>query len=123
MAADLYFAAGRTWLSLYEVRAGAIPGGGGTQVRAIKGAVGAGLGVDLRAGLEQERRFVGLVYHPPAEVVDRAGRSRQERRMTMRGSIACQTRRSCCTATYTGSLPSGTLNADGRPSSEPIRKT
>ena len=30
MAADLCFAAGRTWLSLYEVRAGAIPGGGGT---------------------------------------------------------------------------------------------
>jgi hypothetical protein len=30
MAADMCFAAaGRTWLSLYEVRAGAIPGGGG----------------------------------------------------------------------------------------------
>jgi enoyl-CoA hydratase/carnithine racemase len=80
MAADMCFAAaGRTWLSLYEVRAGAIPGGGGTQVRAIKGAVDAGLGVDLKAGLEQEGRFVGLVNPPPAEVVDRAGRSRKER--------------------------------------------
>jgi hypothetical protein len=29
MAVAKCFAAGRTWLSLYEVRAGAIPGGGG----------------------------------------------------------------------------------------------
>jgi hypothetical protein len=62
-------------LSLYEVRAGAVPGGGGSQIRAIKAAVDADLGVDLKAGLEQEGRFVGMVYPPPAEVVDRAGRA------------------------------------------------
>jgi hypothetical protein len=44
-------------------------------------------------------------------------------RITMRGLVACQTRRSCFTATRTRSFPSGTLKADGRPSSEHIPKT
>src|SRR5438132_12313405 len=44
-------------------------------------------------------------------------------RITTRGLIACQTRRSCSTATCTRSFPSGTPNADGRPSSEHMWKT
>ncbi len=44
-------------------------------------------------------------------------------RITTRGLIACQTRRSCFTATCTRSFPSGTPNAGGRPSSEHMWKT
>jgi hypothetical protein len=61
------------------------------QIRAIKGAVDATLGVDLKAGMEQEWRFLGLVYPAPEELTDRVRRVREgacrpgSRRWTSKG--------------------------------------